>query len=254
MPTHQNKIALVTGSSRGLGRNIALQLARSGADVVVTYRERRDEADAAVAEIRALGRKAVALALDVGDTASFPDFVRRLEAALRETWQRSKFDFLVNNAGLSKRGSIAEFTEADFDALMNVHFKGVVFLTQRLLPLLEDGGRIVNTSSGLARFTHPGTGVYAAMKGAIEVFTRHLAREIGGRGIRVNVIAPGVIETDFTRDALANPGVRQHLSATIALGRVGRPDDIGGVVDFLCSDAAGWITGQRLEASGGQSL
>lgn len=254
MPTHQNKIALVTGSSRGLGRNIALQLARSGADVVVTYRERRDEADAAVAEIRALGRKAVALSLDVGDTASFPDFVRRLEAALRETWQRSKFDFLVNNAGLSKRGSIAEFTEADFDALMNVHFKGVVFLTQRLLPLLEDGGRIVNTSSGLARFTHPGTGIYAAMKGAIEVFTRHLARELGGRGIRVNVIAPGVIETDFTRDALANPGVRQNLSGTIALGRVGRPDDIGGVVDFLCSDAAGWITGQRLEASGGQSL
>lgn len=254
MPTHQNKIALVTGSSRGLGRNIALQLARSGADVVVTYRERRDEAAAAVAEIRALARKAVALSLDVGDTASFPDFVRRLEAALRETWQRSKFDFLVNNAGLSKRGSIAEFTEADFDALMNVHFKGVVFLTQRLLPLLEDGGRIVNTSSGLARFTHPGTGIYAAMKGAIEVFTRHLAREIGGRGIRVNVIAPGVIETDFTRDVLANPGVRQNLSATIALGRVGRPDDIGGVVDFLCSDAAGWITGQRLEASGGQSL
>lgn len=254
MPTHQNKIALVTGSSRGLGRNIALQLARSGADVVVTYRERGDEAEAVVAEIRALGRKAVALALDVGHTAGFPDFVRRLEAALRETWQRSRFDFLVNNAGLSKRGSIAEFTEADFDALMNVHFKGVVFLTQRMLPLLEDGGRIVNTSSGLARFTHPGTGIYAAMKGAIEVFTRHLAREVGARGIRVNVIAPGVIETDFTRESLANPHARQHLTSVIALGRIGRPDDIGGVVDFLCSDAAGWITGQRLEASGGQSL
>lgn len=254
MHTHQNKIALVTGSSRGLGRNIALRLARSGADVVVTYRERRDEADAVVAEIRALGRKAVALALDVGHTAGFPDFVQRLQAALRETWLRSHFDFLVNNAGLSKRGTIAEFTEADFDALMNVHVKGVVFLTQRLLPLLEDGGRIVNTSSGLARFTHPGTGIYAAMKGAIEVFTRHLAREVGARGIRVNVIAPGVIETDFTRDALANPEVREHLSGLIALGRIGRPDDIGGVVDFLCSDAAGWITGQRLEASGGQSL
>ncbi len=251
---HQNKIALVTGSSRGLGRNIALRLARSGADIVVTYRERRDEGEAVAAEIRALGRRAIALPLDVADTASFAGFVALLTTALNETWQRTRFDFLVNNAGFSRRGAFAEFTEADFDALMNVHFKGVFFLTQRLLPLIEDGGRIVNTSSGLARFTYPGVAAYAAMKGAVEVLTRHLARELGPRGIRANVLAPGIIETDFTRENLGRPGVREHLSSAIALGRVGQPDDIGGVVDFLCSDAAGWITGQRIEASGGQNL
>lgn len=248
---HEHKIALVTGSSRGLGRNIALRLARSGADVVVTYRSGRAEAEAVVAEIGALGRQAVALELDVSRVATFDAFATALESALAATWGRDRFDFLVNNAGIDLAKPFGAFTEADFDALMNVHFKGVFFLTQTLLPLIADGGRIVNTSTGLARFSIPGYSAYAAMKGAVEVLTRYLAKELGARRIAVNTVAPGIIETDFTREALSHPGAREFMAQNIALGRVGVPDDIGGVVDFLCSEAGRWVNAQRVEASGG---
>jgi NAD(P)-dependent dehydrogenase (short-subunit alcohol dehydrogenase family) len=251
---HENKIALVTGSSRGLGRNIALKLARSGADIVVTYRSGTTEADAVVAEIEALGRRAVALAIDVADTKTFEPFAKSLKAALATHWQRERFDFLVNNAGIGIHKPFAETTETDFDSLMNVHVKGVYFLTQTLLPLLADGGRIVNTSTGLARFSVPGYSAYAAMKGAVEVFTRYLAKELGQRRISANVVAPGIIETDFTKQTLERPGVREFMSANIALGRVGVPDDIGGVVDFLCSEEGRWVNAQRVEASGGMFL
>ncbi len=251
---HENKIALVTGSSRGLGRNIALQLARSGADIVVTYRTGKAEADTVVAEIEALGRRAVSLAIDVADAKSFPAFASALKAALVATWRRDTFDFLVNNAGIGIHKPFAETTEEDFDSLMNIHVKGVYFLTQRLLPLLADGGRIVNTSTGLARFCVPGYSAYAAMKGAVEVMTRYLAKELGARRISANVVAPGIIETDFTKQALERPGARAYMEGNIALGRVGVPDDIGGVVDFLCSEDGRWVNAQRVEASGGMFL
>jgi NAD(P)-dependent dehydrogenase (short-subunit alcohol dehydrogenase family) len=251
---HENKIALVTGSSRGLGRAIALKLARSGADVVVTYRERRDEGEAVVKEIRELGRAAVALQLDVGRVETFGAFAAALEEALQANWGRRTFDFLVNNAGINRTAPFAETTEAVFDELVDVHFKGVFFLTQRLLPLLAEGGRIVNTSTGLARFSTPGYSAYASMKGAVEVLTRYLAKELGPRKITANVVAPGIIETDFTEAALGRPGAREFLSANIALGRVGVPEDISGVVDFLCSDEGRWVNAQRVEASGGMFL
>ena len=251
---HQNKITLVTGSSRGLGRSIALQLARSGADVIVTYRTGKDEGEAVVAEIRALGRRAVALQLDTARSDTFAAFAASVTATLNTTWQRSTFDFLINNAGIDRRAPFAETTEAAFDELMNVHFKGVFFLTQRLLPLIADGGRIVNTSTGLARFSIPGYAAYASMKGAVEVLSRYLAKELGARKISVNVVAPGIIETDFTSEALSRPGAREFMSKNIALGRVGVPEDIGGVVDFLCSEAGRWVNAQRVEASGGMFL
>ena len=251
---HHDKIALVTGGSRGLGRAIATQLARSGADVVLTYRERRDEADAVVAELRGLGRRAVALQLDVARADTFAAFAKELRAALETNWKRSHFDFLVNNAGINRPAPFAETTEAAFDELFAVHFKGVFFLTQRLLPLIADGGRIVNLSTGLARFTTPGYAAYASMKGAVEVLTRYLAKELGQRRIGVNTLAPGVIETDFTKESLGRSGARDFLAANIALGRIGEPDDIGGAVDLLCSDAGRWINGQRVEASGGMFL
>lgn len=251
---HQNKIALVTGSSRGLGRSIALRLARSGADIVVTYRSGKTEAEAVAAEIAALGRKAVALQLDVAAPSTFAAFATELKTALAATWGRETFDFLVNNAGINLVKPFGTFTEADFDALMNVHFKGVFFLTQSLLPLLADGGRIVNTSTGLARFSVPGYSAYAAMKGAVEVLTRYLAKELGPRKIAVNTVAPGIIETDFTRETLSRPGAREFMTNNIALGRVGVPEDIGGVVDFLCSESGRWVNAQRVEASGGMFL
>jgi NAD(P)-dependent dehydrogenase (short-subunit alcohol dehydrogenase family) len=251
---HDNKIALVTGSSRGLGRNIALKLARDGADIIVTYRQRMEEGEAAVAEIEALGRKAIALQLDTAKADTFDDFKSSLKLVLSDTWQRTHFDFLVNNAGIDRAAPFMQTTEKDFDDLMNVHFKGVFFLTQTLLTHIADGGRIVNTSSGLARFSVPGYAAYAAMKGAIEVLTRYLAKELGSRHISANVVAPGIIETDFTREALSHPGAREFMSSNIALGRVGVPDDIGGVVSFLCSEEGRWVNAQRVEASGGMFL
>jgi NAD(P)-dependent dehydrogenase (short-subunit alcohol dehydrogenase family) len=249
------KIALITGGSRGLGRNTAVHLARAGVDVVLTYHSNQAEADAAVAEIAAAGRKAVALQLDAGDIASFDAFVGQFGEALRVTWGRDRFDYLVNNAGTAGYAPFAEATEADFDRLTNIHFKGVFFLTQKLLPLIVDGGKIVNLSSGLARFAMPGSSIYGSLKGAVEVLTRYLAKELGPRGIAVNAIAPGAIETDFgggrVRD---NAELNQHIASVTAMGRVGLPDDVGGAITALLVGETGWITGQRIEVSGGQAI
>lgn len=222
--------------------------------MVVTYQQRRDDGNSVVAEIQALGRRAVALQLDVSRVANFERFHSELMRVLAEIWQRSTFDFLINNAGINRGAAFAQTTEEAFDSLMNVHFKGVFFLTQRLLPLISDGGRIVNTSTGLARFSTPGYAAYASMKGAVEVLTRYLAKELGPRRINANVVAPGIIETDFTQEVLTRHGAREFLAANIALGRVGVPEDIGGVVDFLCSEEGRWVNAQRVEASGGMFL
>jgi NAD(P)-dependent dehydrogenase (short-subunit alcohol dehydrogenase family) len=253
--TRTTRIALITGGSRGLGRNTALSLARRGVDVILTYQSRADDAQTAVAEIAALGRKAVALQLDAGDVAGFAAFADRVRAALRETWETESFDFLVNNAGMGIAAPFMEVTEAMFDQLANVHLKGVFFLTQRLAPLLADGGRIVNVSSGLARFTLPGMSAYATMKGGVEVLTRYLAKELGSRGIAVNTVAPGAIETDFgggrVRD---NADYNRMVAQSTALGRAGVPDDIGPMIAALLSEDKRWFIGQRIEVSGGVFL
>ncbi len=251
----ETRIAIVTGGSRGLGRNTALSLARHGVDTIITYHSNRAEADAAVAEIQALGRKAVALRLDTGDSKAFDAFVADVKRVLKETWGRDTFDHLVNNAGISAPGSVADMKEEDFDRLYNIHFKGVFFLTQKLLPVIRDGGRIVNISSGLARFALPGFAAYGSLKGAIEVLTRYMAKELGPRGIAVNTVAPGAIETDFgggrVRD---NPELNKFVASVTAMGRVGVPDDIGPMIATLLADENRWMTGQRLEVSGGMFL
>ncbi|KAF1707479.1 SDR family oxidoreductase [Pseudoxanthomonas sacheonensis] len=250
-----NKIAIVTGASRGLGRNTALSIARKGGDVVVTYQSRAEDAQEVVAEIQAMGRKAVALQLDTGDIASFVPFAERLHAALRETCQRETFDYLVNNAGHGDYALIGQTTEAQFDALVNVHFKGVYFLTQTLLPLIADGGRIVNLSSGLTRVSYPGYAAYAAVKGAVEVLSVYMAKELGARGIAVNTVAPGAIETDFGGGAVRdNPEINKIFAGMTALGRVGLPDDIGPMIASLLSEDNRWINAQRIEVSGGQGI
>jgi len=247
-------ITLITGGSRGLGAAMALALARDGHDVLLTYREAASAADAVVAQIQALGRRALALPLDVADSSRFPAFVERVKQALA-TWGASHLDGLVNNAGTGVHASVAETTPAQFDALVEVHLKGPFFLTQGLLPLLADGARIVNISSGLTRFTVPGYGAYAAMKGAMEVLTRYQAKELATRGIRVNTLAPGAIATDFGGGAVRdNPELNRFVTSVTALGRVGAADDIGGAAAALLRPGAGWITGQRVEASGGMFL
>ena len=249
------KITLVTGASRGLGRNTALSIARAGGDVVLTYRSNAEEAAAVVAEIGRLGRKAVALQLDTGSIAGFPDFTDRLRTALAETWQRENLDNLVNNAGHGDMAPIAETTEAQFDALVNVHFKGVFFLTQALLPLIADGGRIVNLSSGLTRVAFPGFAAYSAAKGAVEILSLYLAKELGSRGIAVNTVAPGAIETDFLGGAVRDtPDLNETFAGMTALGRVGVPDDIGRMIASLLSEENRWVNAQRIEVSGGQSI
>lgn len=249
------KIALITGGNRGLGRNAALKLAEKGTDIVLTWRNHHSEAEAVVEEIRALGRRAVALQLDVADCGQFDGFIAQLKSALSREWQRESFDFLLNNAGHGHYTPFSETSEEQFDALLNVHFKGPYFLTQKLLPLIANGGRILNVSTALTRMTYPGSGTYAAIKSAVEVLTRYQAQELGARGIRVNVLAPGAVETDFGEGRIRNnPTVRETLSGFTALGRVGQPDDIGNVITLLLSDESGWINGQRIEASGGQSL
>ncbi|MBA4757180.1 SDR family oxidoreductase [Sphingosinicella sp.] len=249
------KVSLITGASRGLGRNTALNIARRGGDVVLTYHRRSDEAERIVAEIQAMGSKAVALQLDAGDITTFAGFADRLRAALRGTWQRETFDHLVNNAGHGEYAPIAETTEAQFDGLVNVHLKGVFFLTQTLLPLIADGGRIVNISSGLTRFAYPGYAAYAAMKGAVEVLTLYMAKELGARGIAVNTVAPGAIETDFGGGAVRdNAEINKGLADITALGRVGVPDDIGPMVANLLSEDNRWVNAQRIEVSGGQAI
>nr|WP_315244202.1 SDR family oxidoreductase [uncultured Albidiferax sp.] len=249
------KITLITGASRGLGRNTALSIARRGGDAIVTYHSRSAEAQAVVAEIQALGRKAVALQLDTGVVGTFPAFADRLRSALQATWQRDTFDHLVNNAGHGEFAPFASTTEAQFDGLVNVHLKGVFFLTQTLLPLLADGGRIVNFSSGLTRLNYPGFAAYAAMKGAVEVLTNYLAKELGARGIAVNTVAPGAIETDFGGGAVRDtPAMNQHIAQITALGRVGLPDDIGPMVASLLGEDNRWVNAQRIEVSGGQGI
>ena len=249
------KIALVTGSSRGLGRNTALAIARKGGDVIVTYHSRSDDADKVVATIQAMGGKAAALQLDTGDVAGFADFATRLKDTLGKTWQRDTLDHLVNNAGHGDYALIAETSEAQFDALINVHFKGVFFLTQTLLPLIADGGRIVNLSSGLTRFSAPGFGAYAAAKGAIEVLSLYLAKELGNRSIAVNTVAPGAIETDFLGGAVRDtPDMNRQFADMTALGRVGVPDDIGPMIASLLGEDNRWVNAQRIEVSGGQAI
>jgi NAD(P)-dependent dehydrogenase (short-subunit alcohol dehydrogenase family) len=249
------KIALITGGSRGLGRNMALQLAQKGGEAIVTYHSNRTEADEVVRQILALGRKAVALQLDVSRSSSYAGFAAEVQAVLRREWGRERFDFLVNNAGTGASTLLVDTSEDEFEQLVNIHLKSVVFLTNALLPLLEDGGKILNVSSGLARFSMPGKGVYGALKGAVEVLTRYQAKEWGARGISVNVVAPGAIETDFGGGAVRdNPEVNRLVAAQTALGRAGLPDDVGGAVSALLLGDTGWINGQRIEISGGMCL
>jgi NAD(P)-dependent dehydrogenase (short-subunit alcohol dehydrogenase family) len=247
-----SKIALVTGGSRGLGKNMALNLAAKGIDVLLTYHRQQAEAEAVVAEIQALGRKAAALQLDAGNVGSFDGFFEQAKRVLHDTFQAEQLQFLINNAGTSLHADFAATTEAQFDEVLNVHLKGPFFFTQKALAFLADGGRIINISSGLARVSLPGSSAYAAMKGAIEVLTRYQARELGARGITANVVAPGAIATDFSGGMVRdNPQVNATVAGMTALGRVGQPDDIGPVVAFLCSDEARWIAAQRIEVSGG---
>jgi NAD(P)-dependent dehydrogenase (short-subunit alcohol dehydrogenase family) len=249
------KIAIITGGSRGLGKAMAISVAAHGQDVILTYQHNKQDAEAVVAQIEQSGRKAVALQLDVSDSASFPAFRDAVKQALKQTWNRDTFDFLVNNAGIGIYAPLAEATEQQFDQLVNINLKGPLFLTQALLPLMEDGGRIINISSGLARFSGPGYGIYGATKGAIEVLTRYMAAEFGARHITVNVVAPGPAATDFGGGAVRdNAAYNQALASRTALGRVGEAEDIGGVVASLLSEETHWINGQRIEASGGINL
>lgn len=251
----ENKIALVTGGSRGLGRNMALSLAQKGIDVVLTYNSNKDEADKVVNEIQSIGQNAVAFQLDAGNVSSFDAFFKQVTEHLIEKTGKPNFDFLVNNAGTALYAPFTETTEEQFDTAVNIHYKGVFFLTQKALAYLNNGGRIVNISSGLARFSIPGSSAYAAMKGAIEVLTRYLAKELGSKGITANVVAPGAIETDFGGGRVRDDkDMNNYIAQVTALGRAGVPDDIGGVVAFLCTEEARWITGQRIEVSGGMNL
>jgi NAD(P)-dependent dehydrogenase (short-subunit alcohol dehydrogenase family) len=249
------KIAIVTGGSRGLGKNMAISLARKGMNVVLTYNTNKEEADKVVAEIETHGVQALALQLNTSNVKHFDDFVTGLTAQLQEKMGSNKIDHLVNNAGTALYSLMPDTTEEQLDAIVDVHFKGVYFLTQKMLNYMNDGGSIVNISSGLTRMTMPGSSVYGATKTAVESLTRYMAKELGNRKIRANVVAPGAIETDFgggrVRD---NKEINDHIASLTALGRVGLPEDIGGVVAFLCSEDAYWINGQRIEVSGGQGL
>ncbi|MFJ2539936.1 MULTISPECIES: SDR family oxidoreductase [unclassified Pseudomonas] len=248
------KIALITGASRGLGKNAALHLAAQGIDIIGTYNSRADEAQALVTELEQLGANAVMLQLDVGRSEGFADFAAQVEHALKH-FERQRFDFLINNAGIGVHALFTETTPEQFDLLMNIQLKGPFFLTQQLLPLINDGGRIINISSGLTRFSLPGYGAYAAMKGAMEVLTRYQAKELGARQIGVNILAPGAIETDFGGGAVRdNSAVNAMVASNTALGRAGQPDDIGGALALLLSPGGQWINGQRVEASGGMFL
>ncbi|MBB3113932.1 NAD(P)-dependent dehydrogenase (short-subunit alcohol dehydrogenase family) [Paenibacillus phyllosphaerae] len=251
----QTKIALITGGSRGLGRNAALALANKGIDVIITYHSQQAQAESLVQEMMAMGRQAAAIQLDAGNTSTFNHFGDELLGVLKANWQRENIDFLINNAGFGLYASIADTTEAQFDELMNVHVKGVFFLTQKLMPHLADNGAIINVSSGLTRFTIAGSAAYAAMKGAVEVLTRYMAKELGARGIRVNTLAPGAIATDFGGGRLrASEEMQAFIGSQTALGRTGEADDIGGIIATLCASEMGWVNAQRIEASGGMFL
>ena len=251
----ETKVALITGGSRGLGKNMALAIAKKGIDVIITYNSNKEAADKVVSEIESLGQKAVAFQLDTSKINGFDNFVKQTTAYLQEHRGSQNIDFLINNAGTALYALVTETSEQQLDDIFNIHYKGVFFLTQKFLPFINNGGGIINISSGLARLTFPGSSVYASMKSAAETLTRYLAKELGERKIRVNIVAPGAIETDFgggrTRD---NKQINTLIAGLTALGRVGLPDDIGGVVAFLCTEDAYWINGQRLEVSGGQAL
>lgn len=248
----QQKIAVVTGGSRGLGKDMALALAKKGIDVILTYRSKEAEALETVATIKSMGRQAAAIQLNMSEFSSLDNFIKQLSDTLQQQWQISSFDFLINNAGMGATVPFEQVTEELFNDFLNVHFKGIYFLTQKLVPQINSGGRIINISTGTTRFTNPGYSVYASMKGAIEVFTKYLAKELGARNIVANVVAPGPVETDFNSAAIrSNPQMKERLSSLSPLGRVGNASDIGGVVAFLCTEEAGWINGQRIEVSGG---
>jgi len=250
-----SKIALVTGGSRGLGKDMAQNLAKKGLDVILTYHSQQAEAEGVVAEITAMGQQAVALQLDTSNVGSFGGFFEQVQTALRDTFDTDRFDFLINNAGTGLYQPYPQVTEQQFDDMLNIHFKGPFFLTQQALPLMNDGGGIVNISSGLTRIIFPNSSTYASMKAAMETLTKYQAKELASRRIRVNIVAPGAIETDFgggrTRD---NKEVNAHIASLTAMGRVGLPTDIGPVVAFLCTDEAGWVDAQRIEVSGGQGI
>lgn len=249
------RIALVTGGNRGLGKDVALRLSGYGSGVIITYRSHQDEALAVVAQIAQTNRKAAAIQLDISQINRLDDFCGQVLRKLRDVWGKEKLDFLINNAGFGGRAPIGQTPEALFDNLCNVHFKGVYFLTEKILPLISDNGRIVNYSSGLTRFTVPGLAAYASMKGAVEVFTKYLAKELGPRGIAANLVAPGAIDNDFNKANFdAHPEIKDFLASQTALGRLGVSEDIGGIVAFLCSEDGRWVNGQRIEASGGMFL
>ena len=247
-----SKIALVTGGSRGLGKDMALRLASKGKDVIVTYRTEKESALQTVKEMEAMGRKALAMHLDMSHTENLRPFVKKLQETLKNVWDRSNFDYLVNNAGMGATVPFTDVTEELFMNFFNVHFKNIYFLTQLTVPLIHHGGSIINISSGTTRFANPGYSVYASMKGAVETLTKYLAKELGAKGITANVVAPGPVETDFNNAAIRNnPQLKGILGSLSPLGRVGHAEDIGGVVAFLCSEDARWINGQRIEVSGG---
>jgi NAD(P)-dependent dehydrogenase (short-subunit alcohol dehydrogenase family) len=251
MPT-TSKIALVTGGSRGLGKDMAISLAEKGIDVILTYRNNEEAAQETVKAIESRGRKAIALLLDMANLKTLDPFVQQVVASLQSKWNTGAFDFLINNAGIGGNVPFGEVTEEVFDEFLNVHFKGVYFLTQKLVPYINNGGRIINISTGTTRFTNPGYSVYASMKGAVEVLTKYLAKELGPKGIRTNIVAPGPIETDFNNATIRNnPQLKERLSSLSPLNRVGVAEDIGPVVAFLCTEDAAWINGQRIEVSGG---
>ncbi|RXG14388.1 SDR family NAD(P)-dependent oxidoreductase [Leeuwenhoekiella aestuarii] len=251
----RNKIALITGASRGLGRDMALSLAKKGTDILFTYHSNKAAADEVIKEINTLGQKALALQLDTAKVASFANFIAEATTHLKEETGSPNFDFLINNAGTALYAPFMQTTEEQYDEMVNIHHKGVFFLIQKALPFMNDGGSIINISSGLARFSLPGSSTYASMKGAVEVLTRYLAKELGDRKITANVVAPGAIETDFGNGHVRDDAKTNEMVASMtALGRAGLPEDIGGVVAFLCSPEARWINGQRIEVSGGMML
>jgi NAD(P)-dependent dehydrogenase (short-subunit alcohol dehydrogenase family) len=251
----KKKTALVTGGSRGLGKNMALSLAKKGIDVILTYHSNKKAADDVVAQIESLGQKAIALQLDTGNTKSFDHFIQQATQYLQSDTGSPNFDYLINNAGTALYALATETKEEQLDTIFNIHYKGVFFLTQKALPFINDGGGIINISSGLTRMAYPGSSAYASIKGAVEIFSRYLAKELGPRKIRVNAVAPGSVETDFGNGHVRdNKEINHQVASLTALGRVGLPDDIGGVVAFLCTEEARWINGQRIEVSGGQAL
>ncbi|KAA9041822.1 SDR family oxidoreductase [Ginsengibacter hankyongi] len=251
----KNKIALVTGGSRGLGKDMAIRLANHGHDLIITYNSNKESAEEVVNQIKNIGQKGTALQYDSADFKSLDHFIKQVKETLNSFFETSTFDFMVNNAGVGATIPFEQATENDFDRFMNIHFKSVYFLTQQLLPIINNNGRIINLSSGSTRVGVPGYSIYASMKGAIETFTKYLAKDVGKKGITANVVAPGPIETDFNNAAIRNSPERKVMIASqAALGRVGQANDIGGVVAFLCSEDAKWISGQRIEVSGGMVL